>query len=481
MARNSQKIIQLLRSSQVYQQSTWYEQQFTHELISEAEYEALSEDDKLNYNSTPVVLSALETAIKSFDAAFIQAAQPQDGEIMLARYQETGDTIKSVLAAYNSKNNESGFTFYLDSVAINDMLDDLSEQIAANTVTSEDGSIVIVPGDASNPTDISVNVDGTTMTKVQGALATNLAILKEDENTQGVTLDANVKEQYKLVYNGSTTAIGDVIKVYKDSSLIEVYLGTADDTIVSSTGVITKYAWQLIEDPTEKITNSAYSELAPVVQALYEAIDSQSLNFKYQLADGTYSLVKIDVTKFLTESEFGAGLKVQGGVVSLDVSGTVTVGRDVTYVAININNPDDKLKSSTYSKLPQQQKDGYYRYVNSNDPTDMITESAYNALQPEEQANYEPISILVQDVPTEVNVFNEENGVVDVDAIQEAIDFAAIEAQEGVRVSGSDAIRVDSGNRVYLILSDETDNVLEIETGANQGVYLSGTWDCGEY
>jgi hypothetical protein len=41
------------------------------------------------------------------------------------------------------------------------------------------------------------------------------------------------------------------------------------------------------------------------------------MNFAYQLADGTYSLTKIDVSKFLTESEFSDGLQVNGGVVSV--------------------------------------------------------------------------------------------------------------------------------------------------------------------
>ena len=102
MARNSQKIIQLLRSSQIY---------------------------------TPTIeegvqtKSALQNAMESFNAAFVAAAEPKDGEIMLARYQETGEGVKAVLAAYTNKGGETGFTFYLDSVAISEMLDELSEKI----------------------------------------------------------------------------------------------------------------------------------------------------------------------------------------------------------------------------------------------------------------------------------------------------------------------------------------------------------------
>ena len=83
--------------------------------------------------------------------------------------------------------------------------------------------------------------------------------------------------------------------------------------------------------------------------------------------------------------------------------------------------------------------------------------------------------------PAQTNVFNESNGIVNVSAIQEAIDYASLSAAEGVRVSGSDAIRVDSGNTVYVKLSVESDNVMEIKSTGNKGLYLSGTWDCGEY
>ena len=428
MARNSQKIIQLLRSSQIY----------------------------VPTGEGAEAKTGLENAIASFNEAFVQAADPQDGEIMLARYQEEQNgPVKSVLAAYTDKNNEKGFTFYIDSVAINAMLDELSDQIdvieVKNSIESSDESVIVTEGDETTPTNIIVNVDGTTIGKANdGALKSNLTIIKEDGTTQGVVLDANVKEQYKLVYEGSTTAIGQVIKVYKDSSLVEVYLGADTDTINPSTGEITK---NTVADP-------------------------QSMNFKYQLANGTYQLVKVDVSKFLTESEFGAGLKVQNGVVSLDVQGTVTVGQDVTYVAINVSDPSDKLTAEEYAEVAQQYN--YYTYVNTNDPTDMLTDDGYAEATTEEKAKYTPISIN-DTIGVQTNVFNENNGVVDVNAIQDAIDYASLSAAEGVRVSGSDAIRVDSGNTIYLRLSGETDNVLDVETGANKGLYLSGTWDCGEY
>ena len=94
----------------------------------------------------------------------------------------------------------------------------------------------------------------------------------------------NVREAYQLqqTMNGATTNVGEIIKIYKDSSLKTV------------------------------------------------ALDGQTLNFTYILADGTESTVGVDVSAFLAESEFGNGLQVVDHVVSVKVDATsesyLTVG-----------------------------------------------------------------------------------------------------------------------------------------------------------
>ena len=123
-----------------------------------------------------------------------------------------------------------------------------------------------------------------------------------DEVTEG--LDANVAHRYKLTQtiNGVSSQAGKVIDIPKDSSLKEVYLGTNEDTVDAASGTVTKKP----------------------------ATDPQSMNFVYHLADGTYSLTKIDVSKFLSESEFKDGLSVVKGVVSVKIDdaseGFLTVG-----------------------------------------------------------------------------------------------------------------------------------------------------------
>lgn len=113
--------------------------------------------------------------------------------------------------------------------------------------------------------------------------------------------DVNVKEAYQIfAYTGTWNAtgnkgtqVGKTIKIYKDSAIKEIYLGSEADTIDKTLGKITKVT------PTEA---------------------NLRLNYAYMKADGTYEMVKIDVANFLRESEFGNGLQVNSGKVSVKVA-----------------------------------------------------------------------------------------------------------------------------------------------------------------
>lgn len=125
--------------------------------------------------------------------------------------------------------------------------------------------------------------------------------------------DSNVKEAYKVVsYTGTWESatdkaiVGDVIKIYKDSSVKEIYLGSVNDTI-DADGTFHKVQGKIPE-----------ADL--------------SLNYAYMKADGTYEMAKINVANFLRESEFKNGLQIINGEVSVKVDttseGFLTVGKD---------------------------------------------------------------------------------------------------------------------------------------------------------
>ena len=106
-------------------------------------------------------------------------------------------------------------------------------------------------------------------------------------------LGETVAKRYKLfeTVNNAEKAVGANIDIPKDSSLYKVYLGATDDSVNADNG---------------EITNGS-------------ANAGQSLNFVYHLETGKYSLVAIDVSKFLSESEFENGLVVNDHKVSVKV------------------------------------------------------------------------------------------------------------------------------------------------------------------
>ena len=124
-----------------------------------------------------------------------------------------------------------------------------------------------------------------------------------DEVTTDVPETVAHRYQLSETIGGKKSQAGKFIDIPKDSSLKEVYLGFKDDTVDETSG---------------KVTQNGTG-------------DAQSLNFVYHLENGKYSLVKIDVSKFLTQSEFENGLQVDSnGVVSVkrddESEGFLTVG-----------------------------------------------------------------------------------------------------------------------------------------------------------
>lgn len=183
------------------------------------------------------------------------------------------------------------------AVTVKKAIDDLRDTVAANKVVADDASIVV--GTKNGETSLKVGVaEGEKVLSANGALKTTITLAKI---TTG--LDANTAVAYQLQGIGGAN-LGEQINIPKDSSLREVYLGTTEDTVDASKGTVTKKP----------------------------STDPQSLNFVYHLEDGTYSLTKIDVSKFLTESEFKDGLKIDGNVVKVKVDttseGFLTVGTD---------------------------------------------------------------------------------------------------------------------------------------------------------
>ena len=125
-----------------------------------------------------------------------------------------------------------------------------------------------------------------TLAKLEG-IVNNLSTNAKEYSIKKITgaLSTNVKEAWGL-FDADNNQSGATINIYKDSAYKEIYLGTADDTIDTTNGTITK-----------------------------KEGEKQSLNYAYMKADGTYDLVKVDVSAFLSENEFKSGVTVTNHIV----------------------------------------------------------------------------------------------------------------------------------------------------------------------
>ena len=218
------------------------------------------------------------------------------------------DGVVKELSAGNVSEIESAYTILSEKIetlssATLDVLDGLdytgvteNGQAIVN-VTEENGVITATQGDISSE-HVTVDSDLLESDNVAEALdeiaekitANEVEVAKLTAEEVAALSDANVKEAYKLIHSDDSgrTAVGDIVKIYKDSALYDTYLGHVDDTIVSA------------NDPT-----------------VVEGSGDTALCLIYEKKDGTYELVAIDVNDFLEESEFQDGLTVDNHIVKV--------------------------------------------------------------------------------------------------------------------------------------------------------------------
>lgn len=393
-----------------------------------------------------------------------------DGEFWASTYGDAPNA-KSILAF----KRDTGITIFdIESIG-GDIIAGLST-IAKSGLASDAKTNPI----ASSST--SVAVEGSNAADQIASLATTLKTVQDNASKYKMVAltpqeiaalsDENVKEAYKVVsYQGDETAqtvytqVGDTVKIYKDSSLIESYLGSDADTVDASTGVITKYAYELISNPTTKVTKEVYDALSTEDKALYQPINSQSLNFVYQLVNGTYSLIKVDVSKFLAESEFKDGLEVSSsGEVSIKVD-----DNSDEYISVSENG----LKLTGIKKA----LDSLQTLLNE---IDLVTSAALNSLETRKADKSD-----LNNLSTEYNTFKNLTNQTLNDLQQNKADKSEVETllSKVIAGNGIDVTEKQNNQQTVSVKLDTTkkDKESNALTVSENGLYFSKTIDCGEY
>lgn len=252
-------------------------------------------------------IDAMDKEASAVDGQVVTTVSESDGKV-----SEKKANVKDLqLGGYSKDTAATGDIASTDT--INAALSKLENKAAAITIANADGSINVKTG--ATGTDVKVHIkSGENVIKLDGKGGG----IYTDIKLSAITVsDTNVKEAWGL-FTG-TEQLGSTIKIYKDSAYKEIYLGTADDTIDTTNGTITK-----------------------------KKGDKQSLNYAYMKADGTYDLVKVDVSAFLSEEEFKNGLKVEDHVVSVKVdtsSEQVTTGDNATVDVLTVGSNGVKVSN----------------------------------------------------------------------------------------------------------------------------------------
>ena len=239
-----------------------------------AGYEEGTDADIAATDTLGQALGKLQAQINAMDLTAVSG----DGEVITLVSEDDGKVsaektaIKDVkLTGYVKDTTKTGDIAATDD--IEDALSKLENKAAAITIGNDDDSINVTT--ATSGTNINVNIkSGEHVLAKDGnaGIYTNISLSSITPSS------TTVKEEYSLIGTDGTV-LGTNIKIYKDSSIVEIYLGTSGDSVDATTGVITKLDG-----------------------------DKQYLNYVYLKADGTYEMTKINISVFITEQEFASGV-----------------------------------------------------------------------------------------------------------------------------------------------------------------------------
>ena len=221
-----------------------------------------------------------QTYAKNTSAKHISGATSlNDADVKLnnaitAETKAREDAIAGLDATVSSSTTNVGITVVETNGKLSSVTLTQTDIASASALTAEVTARKAVDGQSGQ-----TYAKNTSATYISGATSLNDADVKLSSAISNLKLTAataaevsglgtNVREAYKLI-DGNSTRHGDFIKVYKDTSLKSV------------------------------------------------ALSGQTLNFTYILTDGSENTVGVDVSKFLTESEYGNGLQVVDSKVSV--------------------------------------------------------------------------------------------------------------------------------------------------------------------
>ena len=279
----------------------------------------ITTDNTINATDLATAIQGLDKSDAAVSGQFVTAVSEADGIITVSRDNLTN----AVLAGYAADTTKTGAIVATDT--LEQALNKLENKTAAITVASADKTVTVT-NPAGGGTDLAVNIDGTTLVKDSstGVISSDLKIVKNSSPS-----DTSVKEEYYLAYGSSSSAIGDTIKIYKDSALLSIKLLHAYN--VGQSGEIL---------PT--YSNGTWTD----IDSQYQTEENVALCYAYSDATGATVIAAVPVGDFLQESEFKDGLQVVSGEVSVKIDANseyVTTASGVTSPVLSVSSNGVKV------------------------------------------------------------------------------------------------------------------------------------------
>lgn len=237
-------------------------------------------------------------------------------------------------------------------------------------------------------------------------------------------LTANEQAAYVLKVDGEQK--GARISIPKDNALYRAYLGHVDDTLVS-----------------------------PYEPTVIDGTGDTALCFIYQLSDGKYTLVTINISEFIEETEFADGLVVSNHIVKVLIDPASESYLTVSESGIKLEGIDNELNDFN-SKLNDEIDRAFSAETMLAEAIEAETERAMSA-ETVLQEEIDSIELVKIDDPSELSINEREAYLLKVDNVT-----------KGARVS----IYKDSS--LYMTYLGHVDDLLESE---DSPVVIDGSGD----
>ena len=288
---------------------------------------------------------------------------------------------------------------------------------------------------------IEVNPETSTQSKISLKLKNGDKVLTQDNNGLAASIElvsvepsvTEVREEYKLMgANGQT--LGETIKIYKDSHIVEIYLGEDIDTVNPQTGEITKNAGP-----------------------------KHFLNYVYLNVLGQYSIVHVDISMFYSENAYQDGLEIDSSNI----------------VRLKLDSSSEKVNTAYDSNGQPTQTESVLTVSNDGLKVSAI-QNAINA----KVGTLDSVvgsTIIANGKHVAVQVTETDGKLVDLSIVE---DFSDIDTEQVQYVAGNgisiEPSQQNQTQKIVSAISPNNDPIIEVNSNGiatKEDAY----WDCGSY